>query len=196
MRRPVPADPRRNPCCSSDRRATRPGRISCAGGYRSRKTSPIRSTHGRVTSSARLPPVSARERSRPATVPGSRSSNGRCAQRGCDPRRSASSCIPNTGSGTPIAARCCSTLRVSIQAPRDVIHLCDLCDGKPCLKSCPVDAYSASGFAYQACRDHVRGPSGGPCRDSGCLDRNACPYGTGYRYAPEAQAFHMAAFVR
>lgn len=83
-----------------------------------------------------------------------------------------------------------------IQAPREVIHLCDACVGKPCLKSCPVDAYSASGFAYGACRDHVRGPSGAPCRDGGCLDRNACPYGTRYRYAPLAQAFHMAAFVR
>ena len=87
-------------------------------------------------------------------------------------------------------------VEISIQAPREVIHLCDLCVGKPCLKSCPVDAYSASGFAYQTCRDHVRGPSGGPCRDGGCLDRNACPYGTRYRYAPQAQAFHMAAFVR
>jgi len=87
-------------------------------------------------------------------------------------------------------------VEVSIQAPREVIHLCDACVGKPCLKSCPVDAYSASGFAYQTCRDHVRGPSGGPCLDGGCLDRNACPYGTRYRYSPQAQAFHMAAFVR
>jgi ferredoxin len=87
-------------------------------------------------------------------------------------------------------------VEISIQAPREVIHLCDACVGKACLKSCPVDAYSASGFAYQACRDHVRGPSGAPCRDGGCLDRNACPYGTSYRYAPQAQAFHMAAFVR
>jgi hypothetical protein len=87
-------------------------------------------------------------------------------------------------------------VEISIQTPREVIHLCDACDGKPCLKSCLVDAYSASGFAYESCREHVRGPSGGPCRDGGCLDRNACPYGTAYRYAPNAQAFHMAAFVR
>ena len=45
---------------------------------------------------------------------------------------------------------------VSIEAPRAVIHLCDLCDGKPCLKSCPVGAYSQTGFAYQDCLGHVR----------------------------------------
>jgi epoxyqueuosine reductase QueG len=87
-------------------------------------------------------------------------------------------------------------VEVLIQAPHEVIHLCDLCPGKPCLKSCPVDAYSQAGFAYQACLGHVRGPSGEPCRIGGCLDRNACPYGTAYRYPADEQAFHMAAFMR
>jgi hypothetical protein len=87
-------------------------------------------------------------------------------------------------------------VEIPIQPPETVIHLCDLCDGKPCLKSCPVGAYSADGFAYQACLDHVRGPSGEPCRTRGCLDRNACPYGAAYRYPADEQAFHMAAFMR
>jgi hypothetical protein len=85
---------------------------------------------------------------------------------------------------------------ISIQASEAVIHLCDLCPGKPCLKSCPVGAYSQGGFAYQDCLDHVRGASGEPCRTVGCLDRNACPYGTAFRYAPDVQVFHMAAFTR
>lgn len=85
---------------------------------------------------------------------------------------------------------------ISIQAPHEVIHLCDTCDGKPCLKACPVDAYSQTGFAYQDCVAHVRGQAGGACRDGGCLDRNACPYGTEYRYPAEVQAFHMASFMR
>ena len=76
------------------------------------------------------------------------------------------------------------------------IHLCDTCVEKPCMKSCPVDAYSQDGFAYQSCLAHVRGADGSPCRTGGCLDRNACPYGTAYRYPPDVQAFHMAAFAR
>lgn len=76
------------------------------------------------------------------------------------------------------------------------IHLCDACIGKPCMKACPVDAYTPAGFAYEDCLDHVRGPKGGPCRAIGCLDRNACPYGAAYRYAAEVQAFHMKAFAK
>lgn len=75
------------------------------------------------------------------------------------------------------------------------IHLCDLCVGKPCLKSCPVGAYSEAGFAHEDCLSHVRG-AGKACREAGCLDRNACPHGTAYRYGQDAQAFHMAAFMR
>ena len=83
---------------------------------------------------------------------------------------------------------------ISNGKPRDV-HLCDACVAKPCLKSCPVDAYSTEGFAYRACLAHVRGGNGEPCRSGGCLDRNACPYGTEYRYPSDIQAFHMAAFA-
>lgn len=85
---------------------------------------------------------------------------------------------------------------ISIQEPPETIHLCDLCIGKPCLKSCPVEAYSGAGFAYEACLGHVRSQAGAACRMSGCLDRNACPHGKAYRYRADAQAFHMAAFTR
>jgi hypothetical protein len=85
---------------------------------------------------------------------------------------------------------------ISFPPAEPVVHLCDICVEKPCLKSCPLDAYYGDGFAYQACLSHVRGGAGKACRVSGCLDRNACPYGTAYRYPAEVQAFHMAAFAR
>lgn len=78
---------------------------------------------------------------------------------------------------------------------REQSHLCDLCIGKPCLKACPVDAYTSSGFDYDRCLGHVRGTSGGACRGQGCLDRNACPYGVAYRYPEDVQAFHMKSFA-
>jgi ferredoxin len=84
---------------------------------------------------------------------------------------------------------------IALPEQGEAIHLCDACVEKPCLKSCPVDAYSPEGFAYQACLAHVRGANGEPCRSGGCLDRNACPYGTEYSYPPDVQAFHMAAFA-
>ncbi|MDH6232663.1 ferredoxin [Mesorhizobium soli] len=87
-------------------------------------------------------------------------------------------------------------IEIPIQEPRESIHLCDACVGKPCMKSCPVEAYSPDGFAYEACLAHVRGSNGAPCRSGGCLDRNACPYGAQYRYPAEVQAFHMASFAR
>ncbi|MFK0690293.1 hypothetical protein ACFX5Q_19105 [Mesorhizobium sp. IMUNJ 23033] len=84
---------------------------------------------------------------------------------------------------------------IALPEGREAVHLCDACVEKPCLKSCPVDAYSLDGFAYHACLEHVRGANGAPCRTGGCLDRNACPYGMAYRYPPEVQAFHMASFA-
>ncbi|MER9139070.1 hypothetical protein NKI20_22870 [Mesorhizobium sp. M0830] len=82
-----------------------------------------------------------------------------------------------------------------VRAAEAAPHLCDTCVEKPCLKSCPVAAYSPQGFAYQSCLAHVRGADGEPCRAGGCLDRNACPYATAYRYPAEVQVFHMAAFA-
>lgn len=84
---------------------------------------------------------------------------------------------------------------IEIERPQKPIHLCDLCVGKPCLNSCPVGAYSQSGFACADCVSHVRGAAGAQCRDEGCLARNACPYGAEHRYPVDEQAFHMASFA-
>jgi len=82
------------------------------------------------------------------------------------------------------------------EEPGEAVHLCDSCLEKPCLKACPVDAYSVQSFAYGDCLKHVRGENGKACRTAGCLDRNACPYGEAYRYPPDVQAFHMKSFAQ
>lgn len=90
------------------------------------------------------------------------------------------------------AASAIHAMHEALESPS---HPCASCDSKPCLNACPVAAHRPVGFDYPSCLAHVRGPAGGPCRKAGCLDRNACPVGTSYRYEPDQQAFHMAAFA-
>lgn len=84
---------------------------------------------------------------------------------------------------------------LAFPAPEKPIHHCHLCDGKPCLNVCPVEAFSPGGFDYAGCISHVRGRAGHACRSAGCLARNACPVGTAWRYPASVQAFHQKAFA-
>lgn len=75
-------------------------------------------------------------------------------------------------------------------------HACDVCETKPCLTTCPVSAIymDPADFAVSTCRSHLVTPSGQDgCMVSGCLARNACPVGQGYRYPKEQLKFHMRA---
>jgi hypothetical protein len=84
--------------------------------------------------------------------------------------------------------------RIEVPAHRDWPHPCASCDGRPCLRVCPVEAVAIGHFAACACRDHVAGGDGGPCRSGGCLARRACPEARDRQYGPEQSAFHMKAF--
>lgn len=73
-------------------------------------------------------------------------------------------------------------------------HPCDHCPDKPCLSSCPVQAVVLTGFQVTPCRAHLKTMEGqGGCMAGGCIARNACPVGAGYRYPVEQLHFHMAA---
>lgn len=85
---------------------------------------------------------------------------------------------------------------IGIEPHNAGLHPCDGCASKPCLSTCPVGAFTVEGFAFEACIGHLRSPRDGACLAGGCLARNACPVGAGYRYPAEVQAFHMAKFVR
>ncbi len=82
-----------------------------------------------------------------------------------------------------------------------VIHACDECREKPCLSTCPVNAFTTAGFAVAGCRSWLDGlPSSQSdsrkpdCMAEGCAARNACPVGRQWRYDEAQLRFHMAAF--
>lgn len=72
---------------------------------------------------------------------------------------------------------------------------CDSCADKPCLTTCPVAAFSQTGYDVPACVGHMAGDRGGDCLGGGCLARRACPVGVTFQYVPVQMGFHMRAFL-
>ena len=71
-------------------------------------------------------------------------------------------------------------------------HPCASCSTKPCTTSCPVGAVRANGFDVARCRAYLRTEAArSTCLASGCVARNACPVGAGYRYPPAQLRFLM-----
>lgn len=77
--------------------------------------------------------------------------------------------------------------------------ICQRCKPKPCLKSCPVDAFSThageTSYDVQSCFRYLQSNPDSACMTQGCQARMACPHTTEYRYIPNHAAFHMRAFV-
>ncbi len=68
---------------------------------------------------------------------------------------------------------------------------CESCV-KPCVTACPVDALSATGYRYIACKKTIRA-NDFDCMD-GCWTRKACPVGQHNRL-PIQSRFHMASLL-
>jgi hypothetical protein len=75
------------------------------------------------------------------------------------------------------------------------VHPCAGCAAKPCLSSCPVEAFSSGALDVDACVNHVLSEAGADCRDHGCRARRACPVGAEFGYVAAQARFHMKAFV-
>jgi hypothetical protein len=75
-------------------------------------------------------------------------------------------------------------------------HPCDHCRDKPCLTTCPAGAVMPDRFDLAACRSYLGSAGEGICMRTGCVARNTCPVGTGYRYPLEQLRFHMDALSR
>ncbi len=72
---------------------------------------------------------------------------------------------------------------------------CTTCTTKPCLSTCPVNAFSGADYDVAACATHIASVAGGECMTSGCRARRACPVGVASAYVPELAQFHMDAFL-
>lgn len=77
---------------------------------------------------------------------------------------------------------------------------CLTCKDKPCLSTCPVQAFSGTGYDVAACAGHLsaigdRKVRQENCLTDGCLARHACPVGRAYAYEPAQAEFHMVAFL-
>ncbi|MBC6441244.1 MAG: ferredoxin [Rhodospirillales bacterium] len=79
--------------------------------------------------------------------------------------------------------------------PDDRPSPCEICADKPCLVTCPVNAFSGERYDVPTCADHLSTPEGADCMALGCRARRSCPAGQDTDYLPEQAAFHMTAFL-
>lgn len=86
--------------------------------------------------------------------------------------------------------------RIELDSPERGASPCAACAGRPCLTTCPVDAFRGDGFDVSACVTHVGSEAGLECRERGCLARRACPVGAEFRYLDDQARFHTRAFLR
>jgi hypothetical protein len=73
---------------------------------------------------------------------------------------------------------------------------CLACELKPCLRTCPVDAFDLDGYAVDACADYLRSSPQAECHRRGCLARHACPVAIEFRYVDAQGSFHLRAFLQ
>jgi ferredoxin len=73
--------------------------------------------------------------------------------------------------------------------------ICERCIAQPCLKSCPVNAFTNSGYEVATCYEFLKQNPQSDCRKSTCQARLICPEGKDFRYQQEHAQFHMNAFI-
>jgi hypothetical protein len=86
--------------------------------------------------------------------------------------------------------------RIAIPVAPASDHPCVVCADRACLRSCPVNAFTPSGFDHGACVAHISSAAGADCRDRGCRARLACPVGSEFQYVEDQARLHMSAFLR
>ncbi len=72
---------------------------------------------------------------------------------------------------------------------------CISCDAKPCLHSCPVDAFDGTGYDVDRCANYLQQTPQAECHSTGCIARYACPVACDLSYTAEQGRFHLQAFL-
>ena len=72
---------------------------------------------------------------------------------------------------------------------------CDSCAEKPCLSTCPVDAFRPDGYDVPTCTTFLRTAESTACMTGGCLARRACPIGDTYKQTQAQSQFHINKFL-
>ncbi len=84
--------------------------------------------------------------------------------------------------------------KLALPARAPATSPCADCRDKPCLGTCPADAFSDAGYDVPACFGHLLTAAGRDCLEQGCRARRACPIGTDFQYQPAQARFHMRHF--
>ena len=72
---------------------------------------------------------------------------------------------------------------------------CLSCIDQPCLNTCPVHAFTGSGYDVPVCAQYLNETPNADCFQHGCMERYVCPVGREYRYLDEQNQFHLQAFI-
>lgn len=86
--------------------------------------------------------------------------------------------------------------RLDLPARPAAASPCASCVEKPCLETCPVQAFDAKGYDAPRCALHLDAPEGADCMERACRARRACPVGAERAQQPDQALFHMRAFRR
>ena len=96
--------------------------------------------------------------------------------------------------GTGLEAEKVVDTNMSADQP-GTVSPCLNCVTKPCLHTCPVAAFDASGYAVDQCADYLQQTPQADCHQQGCLARYACPVAPQLRYVAAQGRFHLQAFL-
>jgi len=88
-----------------------------------------------------------------------------------------------------------STDQIQPQSAPSADSPCISCVSQPCLKTCPVDAFTSDGYNVQKCASFLKTNPDSDCNQKGCQARIACPVGKTHRYVDAQHIFHLRAFV-